>query len=163
MDEKSLKEQFRKEKEFNDYVEKIFPTKKLPKSVKKEEINTDYNLIFGDHFLFQIIDYTLDDCDMMSYPKMGMFCSYGTADQTYSVDYVEQIRNYEWNFKYTNGGSYYPHSEVKSYVKWGSTICVFGIWKQNPTWKEMKIAYKHTFYFRDDRRNKIRKLLTMNN
>lgn len=98
----------------------------------------------------------------MSYPKMAIFLGYNTADQTYSIEYAESMRNWEANFRFSDNTRYYPTVNVKTHVAWDEVMYIFGVWKQKPNWKEMKQCYKKCFYFRNERRDKINKLLSEN-
>lgn len=56
--EKELKAKFKREKEYADYHDKIFPNKKIPKNIEEELDSSSQwyknnnNLKFGDHILF---------------------------------------------------------------------------------------------------------------
>lgn len=146
-------------------VEKLkFPSLELPDFIKTEEFGIESiwkknDLSFGDHILYQIVYKDPETSKMMmSYPKMAIFTSYNIADQALVYEMVSPIRSWEYKFE-PKEGYFYSTTHITSHIEWYDIIYIFGIWKNKPNWKEMKKAYRQTFYFRTDRKTKIKRAL----
>ncbi len=156
------------QKEFYQTMDKKFPSLKLPSFILDTELNDEspikgdnVSLKYGEHFLYQIISnhYTEDRKDIiMSYPNIGTFANYNIADQALEYEFITPMRTWENRFKPTNG-RWFPTTRLCSHIEWDKSIYIFGIWKSFPDWKELKKAYKKTFYFRENRKDKINRIL----
>ncbi len=157
-----------KQKEFYQMLEKKFPVLKLPSFILDIELSNESpwkgdNMLlkYGDHFLYQIISnhYTEKREDaIMSYPSIGTFTNYNIADQALEYEFITPMRTWETRFK-PSQGTWYPTTRLCSHIEWDESIYIFGVWKSFPDWKEIKKAYKKTFYFRENRKDKINRIL----
>lgn len=151
--------------------ERFYKTIPIPNYIKKEDLdfytskyrnNKSNSMEVGQHFIFQkIID------NRMSIPIIATFVGYSICDQALEINYIIPKRLWEYNksesiieeFKifYLNIAE---KLKVESIIEWNDYICIFGIWDKKPTWKEMKLAMKETFYYKLSRKDKINRLLT---
>ncbi len=149
------------EREFNNDRKRRFPSLELPYFIPDTELKTDKwkpNLKYGDHFLYQIV-FEKDDKCMMSYPKIGTFITYNFADQAIVYEFATPIRTWEWKFKSKTVEYFLPDAKLINHIDWGDSIYIFHVWKSYPNWKELKKSYRDTFYFRLDRKLKIKRVL----
>ena len=107
----------------------------------------EYDLKFGDHFLYQIVT-----DEGAYYPKMAVFIKDNIFDQAYGFDFINRPRVWEQNTtfinenKYENSISDLP-SEISVHIEWTNFMLIFGKWKQFPSWKELRQAYERTIWF----------------
>jgi hypothetical protein len=149
------------EREFNNDRERRFPALELPSFIPESEFKNDKwqpKLTYGDHFLYQIV-FKKDDKWMMSYPKIGTFISYNFADQALVYDFATPVRTWEWRFKSEKVDYWLPDAKLVNHIEWMDSIYIFNVWKSYPNWKELKKVYRDTFYFRLDRKLKIKRVL----
>ncbi|MFM2393756.1 MAG: hypothetical protein RLZZ546_1738 [Bacteroidota bacterium] len=154
-------------REFNNVKDLKYPSLELPFFIKADELamsskwrEKNNKLNFGDHILYQIVytEKSTDKKNFMTYPMMALFTAYNIADQALEYEFVHPLRTWQYKFE-PSIGYYTPATEVQSHIDWFSYIYIFGVWKSAPTWQEMKKAYRNTFYFREDRKTKISRIL----
>ena len=100
-------------------------------------------LKFGYHFLYQVVS---NENKNMSYPKMAIFLEMG--DEYIFLDYP---RTWMDNTYYGGIGSKFCVIDklvyLSSHVECMDEIFIFGIWKNKPGFKELKLAYETTMWY----------------
>lgn len=85
----------------------------------------------------------------ITYPALGIHLNTIPIDQTIEVEWFKVRRSSEYNQK-----TYYKPSKLDSLILWEDMIMVYGIWDHKPNWKEMKLAYDKTWWFRKTKSEK---------
>jgi hypothetical protein len=125
---------------------------------KYDFINTEVNT--GKFFLYEIIEPINGEKSekKLYYPKLGLHIDNYMVDMAIEVEWVDIRRNWESNIQYEYTSDYdgktykiranNNRSELRSCICWDDSMYVYGVWDIKPTWKELKLAYEQTLWFR---------------
>ncbi len=117
----------------------------------------------GKFFLYEITTpikkIGVDDYqETLYYPKLGLHIGDFIVDMAVEVEWVDIRRTWENNTQYEwvsdiDGKTYKSYadderSEIRSCICWDDSMYVYGVWDVKPTWKELKLAYEQTLWFR---------------
>ena len=115
---------------------------------------------FGRFFLYEEVISAGRGKARISYPKLAIYINERVIDQVIQIDYIDYSpRTWEINSEYTtqHEGKLYNWSvceretEINSLILWGnSNLLVYGGWNGMPNWKELKVAYRETWWFHRD-------------
>jgi hypothetical protein len=120
----------------------------------KAKVNT------GKFFLYEITEPIKrigeDYEERLYYPKLGLHIDDYVVDMAIEVEWVDVRRTWENNtqFEYQYDGKTYKswaddeRTELRSCICWDDSMYVYGVWDVKPTWKELKLAYEQTLWFR---------------
>jgi hypothetical protein len=94
--------------------------------------------------------------ERLYYPKLGLHIDDYVVDMAIEVEWVDVRRTWESNthYEYIYDGITYKsyaddeRSELRSCICWDDSMYVYGVWDVKPTWKELKLAYEQTLWFR---------------
>lgn len=116
----------------------------------------------GKFFLYEITEpiKTIEEGyqERLYYPKIGLHIDDYMVDMAIEVEWVDVRRTWENNTQYEwiseyDGKTYKSwaddeRSELRSCICWDDSMYVYGVWDVKPTWKELKLAYEQTLWFR---------------
>jgi hypothetical protein len=122
----------------------------------KAKVNT------GKFFLYEITEpiKTIEEgyVERLYYPKLGLHLDDYMVDMAIEVEWVDVRRTWENRTQYEyisdiDGKTYKSwvddeRSELRSCICWDDAMYVYGVWDVKPTWKELKLAYQQTLWFR---------------
>jgi hypothetical protein len=122
----------------------------------KAKVNT------GKFFLYEITESikTVEEgyIERLYYPKLGLHIDDYIVDMAVEVEWVDVRRTWENNTQYEyiseyDGKTYKSwaddeRTELRSCICWDDSMYVYGVWDVKPTWKELKLAYQQTLWFR---------------
>jgi len=122
----------------------------------KAKVNT------GKFFLYEITESikTIEEgyIERLYYPKLGLHIDDYVVDMAIEVEWVDVRRTWENNTQYEyisdiDGKTYKSwaddeRTELRSCICWDDSMYVYGVWDVKPTWKELKLAYQQTLWFR---------------
>ena len=121
----------------------------------KAKVNT------GKFFLYEITEPIKktgneDFEERLYYPKLGLHIDDYVVDMAIEVEWVDVRRTWERNtqFEYQYDGKTYKswaddeRTELRSCICWDDSMYVYGVWDVKPTWKDLKLAYEQTLWFR---------------
>ena len=119
----------------------------------KAKVNT------GKFFLYEITEPLEEGYqERLYYPKLGLHIDDYMVDMAIEVEWVDVRRTWERNTQYEyvyegNGQTYKSwaddeRTELRSCICWDDSMYVYGVWDVKPTWKELKLAYEQTLWFR---------------
>ena len=87
----------------------------------------------------------------MSYPKMAIFYRFSTLEMGDEYIFLDYPRTWMDNTYYGGIGSKFCVIDklvyLSSHVEWMDEIFIFGIWKNKPGFKELKLAYETTMWY----------------
>jgi hypothetical protein len=115
---------------------------------------------FGNFFLYEDVTNGGKGKVAISYPKLAIFVNELIVDQTLDIEYIDYFPR-TWEIRssymvYHDGNPYKRYvSErritVKSTILWGDdNLLIYGAWDKMPNWKELKSAYKNTWWYHKD-------------
>jgi len=116
----------------------------------------------GKFFLYEITESikTVEEgyIERLYYPKLGLHIDDYIVDMAVEVEWVDVRRTWENNTQYEyisdiDGKKYKSwaddeRTELRSCICWDDSMYVYGVWDVKPTWKELKLAYQQTLWFR---------------
>lgn len=122
----------------------------------KAKVNT------GKFFLYEITESikVVEEgyVERLYYPKLGLHIDDYIVDMAVEVEWVDVRRTWENNTQYEyiseyDGKTYKSwaddeRTELRSCICWDDSMYVYGVWDVKPTWKELKLAYQQTLWFR---------------
>jgi hypothetical protein len=122
----------------------------------KAKVNT------GKFFLYEITESikAVEEgyVERLYYPKLGLHIDDYIVDMAVEVEWVDVRRTWENNTQYEyiseyDGKTYKSwaddeRTELRSCICWDDSMYVYGVWDVKPTWKELKLAYQQTLWFR---------------
>ena len=122
----------------------------------KAKVNT------GKFFLYEITESikAVEEgyVERLYYPKLGLHIDDYMVDMAIEVEWVDVRRTWENNTQYEyiseyDGKTYKSwaddeRTELRSCICWDDAMYVYGVWDVKPTWKELKLAYQQTLWFR---------------
>lgn len=148
---------------FNNIEEAIKSREKVDKIYDQSKSFSDhrmkYSLIsayphielgdMGQFFLYELVT----DGDIIHYPKLAMYINSIIIDQAEEIEFVNMRRNCEYNIGFTNENGYKNtisqfSTKIDSVILWHNDMLVYGVWDKKPNWKELKVAYEKTWWYR---------------
>ena len=114
----------------------------------------------GKFFLHEVVESIkrVDDDyeERLYYPKLGLHIDDYIVDMAIEVEWVDVRRTWENNtqYEYQHDGKTYKswaddqRSELRTCICWDDSMYVYGVWDVKPNWKELKLAYEQTLWFR---------------
>jgi len=122
----------------------------------KAKVNT------GKFFLYEITESikAVEEgyVERLYYPKLGLHIDDYMVDMAIEVEWVDVRRTWENNTQYEyisdiDGKKYKSwaddeRTELRSCICWDDAMYIYGVWDVKPTWKELKLAYQQTLWFR---------------
>lgn len=133
---------------------------KLTKSHREDHSFYSTDIKPGQFFLYEKMEpvYSTDSKfrnTHIYYPKLAIYLDSYVADQALEIEYKDVRRNWEHRTKYT-----YIHKDkeytnyasdiqgVNSTILWDDDVYVYGKWDTIPNWKELKVAYSKSIWFK---------------